>query len=174
MSAESRARLLVGGSIAAAIALVGIYLAAGGTSYAPAKTQDPCQQRPWRNPEGLQQIAEQFTLSALDGAACELGVSREVLARGLATPKSRERFGRRYDIDEAQLAKAIRAGLLRAVDDAERAGALSPLLAAPLRETLRSIPLDQAIELIQNANTLLDNLQSFLGPAQGLLEQFLP
>lgn len=174
MSVESRARLLVGGSIAAAIALVGIYLAAGGGSYAPAKTQSPCEHRPWRNPEGLQQIAEQFTLSALDGAACELGVSREVLARGLATPESRERFGRRYDIDEAQLAKAIRAGLLRAVDDAERAGALSPLLAAPLRETLKSIPLDQAIELIQNANTLLENLQGLLGPAQGLLEQFLP
>lgn len=174
MSAESRARLLVGGSVAAAVALVGIYLAAGGTSYAPAKTQNPCEQRPWRNPEGLQQIAEQFTLSALDGAACELGVSREVLARALATPESRERFGKRYDIDEAQLAKAIRAGLVRAVNDAERAGALSPLLAGPLRETLREIPLEQAIELIQNANTLLDNLQSFLGPAQGLLEQFLP
>jgi hypothetical protein len=174
VSAESRARLLVGGSIAAAIALVGIYLAAGGTSYAPAKTQNPCQQRPWRNPEGLQQIAEQFTLSALDGAACELGVSREVLARGLATPQSRERFGERYDIDEAQLAKAIRAGLVRAVNDAERAGALSPLLAAPLRESLRSIPLDQAIELLQNARSLLNSLQSFLGPAEGLLEQFLP
>ena len=174
MSAESRARLLVGGSIAAAVALVGIYLAAGGTSYAPAKTQDPCEQRPWRNPEGLQQIAEQFTLSALDGAACELGVSREVLARGLATPQSRERFAKRYDIDEAQLAKAIRAGLVRAVNDAERAGALSPLLAAPLRESLRSIPLDQAIELLQNARSLLNSLQSFLGPAEGLLEQFLP
>jgi len=174
VSSESRARLLVGGSIAAAVALVGIYLAAGGTSYAPAKTQNPCKQRPWRNPEGLQQIAEQFTLSALDGAACELGVSREVLARGLATPKSRERFGERYDIDDAQLAKAIRAGLLRAVDDAERAGALSPLLAAPLRESLRSIPLDQAIELLQNGRSLLNSLQSFLGPAEGLLEQFLP
>jgi hypothetical protein len=64
--------------------------------------------------------------------------------------------------------------LLRAVDDAERAGALSPFLATPLRATLRQIPLDQAIELIQNARSLLDNLQTYLGPAQGLLEQFLP
>jgi hypothetical protein len=174
MSAESRARVLVGGAIVAAVALVGIYLAAGGSSYAPAKIQDPCEPRPWRDPGDLQQIAEQFSLSALDGAACQLGVSRETLARGLATPRSRERFTRRYGIDDAQLARAIRAGLLRAVDDAEEAGALNPLLAVPLRESLRGIPLDQAIELIQNARTLLDDVQSFLGPAQGLLEQFLP
>ena len=174
MSEERRGLVLVAGSAVAAILLAGIYLAAGGSSYAPAKTQDPCDQRPWRSPEGLQQIAEQFSLSALDGAACELGVSREVLARALATPESRERFSQRYEIGDARLARAVRAGLMRAVDDAERAGALNPLIAAPLRETLRGIPLEQAIELIQNAQTLLDELESFLGPAQGLLEQFLP
>ena len=174
MSAESRARFLVGGAIVAAVALVGIYLAAGGSTYAPEKTQDPCKHRAWRNPEGLQQIAEQFSLSALDGAACELGVSRETLAQALATPETRERFTKRYGIDDAELARAIRAGLLRAVDDAEEAGALSPLLAGPVRETVKSIPLDQAIELIQNARSLLDNLQGLFGPAQGFLEQFIP
>jgi hypothetical protein len=174
VNAALRAKVLVVGAIVAALALSGIYLAAGGSSYAPEKTQDPCKHRPWRNPEGLQQIAEQFSLSALDGAACELGVSRETLAQALATQASRERFTRRYGIDDAQLAKAIRAGLLRAVSDAEKAGALNPLLAAPLRETLRSIPLDQAVELINNAESLLNNVESFLGPAQGLLEQFLP
>jgi len=68
--------------------------------------------------------------------------------------------------------RAVRAGLLRAVDDAERAGALNPVLAGPLRSALRRIPPEQAIELIQNAEDLLDSLQSFFGPAQGLLEQF--
>lgn len=175
MTGESnRGTFLVVCAVAASLALVGAYLAAGGSSYTPAKTQDPCKPRTWRNPEGLEQIAQQFSLSALDGAACELGVSRETLARALATPESRERFTRRYGIDDAELARAIRAGLLRAVDDAERAGALSPLLAGPLRATLRQIPLDQAIELIQNARSLLDNLQTFLGPAGSLLEEFLP
>jgi hypothetical protein len=174
VKAERRSLFLVGSAIVAAVALVGIYLAAGGSSYTPAKTQDPCQHRPWRNPEGLQQIAEQFTLSTLDGAACQLGVSRETLARALATPAERERFMERYDIGDARLAKAVRAGLLRAVDDAEEAGALNPLLAAPLRETLQNIPLDQAIELINNAESLLDDVQGFLGPAQSFLEQFLP
>lgn len=169
-----RGLVLVASSIVAAVALVAIYLAAGGSSYAPAKTQDPCRPRPWRNPEGLQQIAEQFSLSALDGAACKLGVSRETLAQALASPEAREQFSKRYGIDDAELAKAIRAGLLRAVDDAERAGALNPLIAGPLRETLRNIPLDEAIELIRDARSLLDNLQRFLGPAQSLLERFLP
>jgi hypothetical protein len=174
MSEASRAKWLVGIAIAAALVLVGTYLAAGGASYAPAKTQDPCRDRPWRDPEGIEQIAEQFSLSALDGAACELGVTRETLAQALATPEDRERFLDRYGISDEELARAVRAGLLRAVDDAEEAGALSPFVAAPLRATLRSIPLDQAIELINNAQDLLDSAQSFLGPAQGLLERFLP
>jgi hypothetical protein len=172
--AADRGRVLVVSTILVSVALVGIYLAAGGSSYVPAKTQSPCKHRPWRNPEGIAQLAEQFSLSALDGAACQLGVSRETLARALATAASRERFMRRYGIDDAELARAIRAGLVRAVDDAERAGALSPFLAEPLRSTLRRIPIDQAIELVQDARSLLNNVQTFLGPTQGLLEQVLP
>jgi hypothetical protein len=171
---SDRGRKLVFGAVAASLVLVVVYLAAGGASYSPQKTQDPCKPRPWRNPEGLQALAEQFSLSALDGAACELGVSRETLARALATEDARQRFAKRYGIGDAELARAIRAGLLRAVDDAEEAGALSPLLAVPLRAAMRSIPLDEAIEIIRDARSLLDNARSFLGPAKGLLEQFLP
>jgi hypothetical protein len=170
----TRGRVLVGGAIVAALLLVGVYLAAGGSSYTPEKTQDPCDPRPWRDPEGLQEIAQQFSLSALDGAACQLGVSRETLAQALATPQARERFSERYGIDDAKLAGAIRAGLVRAVDDAEEAGALSPLLGAPLRATVERIPLDQAIELVQDARSVLGNVQGFLGPAGELLEELLP
>jgi hypothetical protein len=170
----ARGRALVAIAVAAAVALVGIYQAAGGASYAPAKTQDPCKPRPWRNPEGLAQIAEQFSLSALDGAACKLGVSREALAQALASPAARERFAERYGLSDAEIAHAVRAGLLRAVNDAERAGVLSPMLAGPLRETLRSVPLNRAIALINDAESLLGSVQGILGPAQELLEQFLP
>ena len=169
-----RGQLLVGGAAVAALALVVAYLAAGGASYTPEKVRDPCQHRPWSNPEGLGEIANQFTTSALDGAACKLGVSREELARALATPEARERFADRYGIDDEELARAIRAGLLRAIDDAEEAGALSPLLAGPLRSTVEDIPLEQAIELVQDARSLLNNVQGFLGPAERLLEQLIP
>jgi len=174
MSPRSRGGALVAAALVASLALVFAYLAAGGASYEPAKVQDPCKPRPWPETEGLAQLAERFSLSALDGAACKLGVSRETLARALATPASRERFAGRYGLSDADVARAVRSGLLRAVDEAERAGALGPLLAAPLRSTLRRIPIDQAIELIQNAESLLNSLQSFLGPAGGLIERFLP
>lgn len=167
-------RLLIVGSVVASVLLVGAYLAAGGSSYEPEKVQDPCQPRAWSDPQNLAQIANQFTNSALDGAACQLGVTREALARALATPEARDRFSERYGIDEDKLARAVRAGLVRAVDDAEAAGALSPLIAVPLRETLQRIPLDQAIEIINDAEGLLGDLEGFLGPARGLLEQLLP
>lgn len=169
-----RGTILLVAAIVAAVALPAVYLAAGGSSYAPEKTRDPCQHRPWRDPESLDEIAQQFTLSALDGAACELGVSRETLARALATPESRERFAERYGIGDAELVRAIRAGLLRAVDDAEEAGALPPLVAGPLRKYLKSIPLDQAIELLDNARSIFEGAEGLLGPLQGLLEGFLP
>jgi hypothetical protein len=167
-------RLVVAAAIVVSLVLVGAYLAAGGSSYTPEHVQDPCKPRPWSNPEGLGQIANQFSISALDGAACKLGVTRETLARALATPQARERFTRRYGIDDAKLAEAIRAGLLRAVDDAEEAGALSPLLGVPVRETVRRIPLEQAIELVKDGRGLLGNVEGFLGPAGSILEEFLP
>jgi hypothetical protein len=170
----SRGRLLLVASLLVSLALVGVYLAAGGASYAPEKTQNPCKPRPWRDPGSLQQFAEQFSLSALDGAACRLGVSRETLARALATQEGRERFAKQYGIDDAKLAEAIRAGLVRAVDDAEEAGALSPLLAGPLRAAVEEIPLDQAIELIRDARKTLSSLEGLLGPAAGVIEQLIP
>lgn len=176
MSGEGRlsGTVLIVGAVLASLVLVGAYLAAGGSSYEPEKVQNPCQPRPWSNPQTLGQIANQFTISALDGAACKLGVSREELAQALATPEARERFTKSHGIDDEKLAKAIRAGLVRAVDDAEEAGALSPILAGPLRETLQRIPLDQAIEIINNAQDFLANAEGFLGPASDLLEELLP
>src|SRR4029079_18989381 len=106
-----RGKFLFLGSIAVSLVLVLAYLAAGGSDYAPAKTQDPCKPREWRNPEGLQQIGEQVSLSALDGAACKLHVSRETLAQALATEESRQKFLDRYDISDAELAPVGRARL---------------------------------------------------------------
>jgi len=171
---RSRGFLLVAGSVVVSLILVGAYLAAGGSSYTPEKVQNPCEPRPWSNPQSLGEIANQFTVSALDGAACKLGVTREALARALATPEGRERFKQKYGITDRKLAEAVRAGLVRAVDDAEEAGALSPLIAGPLRETVQRIPLKEAIEFINDAESFLGNANGLLGPAQNLLEDFLP
>src|SRR6185437_5327466 len=72
-------------------------------------------------------------LVALDGAACHFGVSRETLTIALATSSSRARFARAHHVDSHELENAVRRGLERAVDDAERAGAISGFRATALR-----------------------------------------
>jgi hypothetical protein len=145
---------LVAGALAASLALVVAYLAAGGASYEPTPVEDPCSPREWRSPEGVSGAAEQFTLSALDGAACQLRVSRETLAVALATEESRREFATQYGIDDAELEAAVHAGLERAIDDAEAAGALNPLIASGLREVVTNLPVDEAIALVNDASEL--------------------
>ena len=148
------AAALIGAALAASVALVVVYLAMGGSSYEPTPVQDPCEPREWREPDGLEETAEQFTLSALDGAACELRVSRETLAVALATEESRQRFGEEYGIDDAQLEAAVRSGVERGIDDAEEAGAISPLVAGGLKEVASRLPVDEAIGLISDGREL--------------------
>ena len=170
----SRGRILIATALVLSLALVGIYAAAGGASYTPEKSRNPCEPRPWHETSGgLEGLAEEFTLSALDGAACQLGVTREQLARALATKENRERFSKRFHIDDERLAKAIRAGLLRAIDDAEEHGRLNGIIATPLRATVEHIPLEQGIELVQDAKKFLSG-ESFLSGIGNALEELLP
>lgn len=167
---SDRSRLLIGAAVAVSALLVFAYLAAGGASYQPAEVRNPCEPREWRSPDSIEELAEQFTLSALDGAGCELRVSRETLARALATPESREAFSRRYGIGDEELEAAVRAGLVRAIDDAEDAGALSPLVAIPLRGVAQRVPVDEAIELINDARPIFADAWGLLDQIPGLLE----
>ncbi|MGH3080452.1 MAG: hypothetical protein ACRDNH_04870 [Gaiellaceae bacterium] len=133
---------------AVAAALVVTYLALGGASYAPAKTADPCAPREWREPRGLEAVFEQIVLSALDGAACELGVTREDVVLALESRESRARFAREHRIGNDELEKLTRAGLVRAITDAERATALDPELADVLRGIARRVPVSQLLGLL--------------------------
>ena len=171
----TRGRALVLAALVAAVALVGIYAAAGGASYEPVKVQNPCKPRPPAETSGgLEGVAEEITLSALDGAACRLGVTRERLARALASTAAREKFAKEFNIDDERLAKAIRAGLVRAIDDAEERGKLSGIIAGPLRGTVEHIPLEEAIELTQDAKRIFSGAEGLFGPLGGMLEELLP
>jgi hypothetical protein len=162
-------RLLVGLSIALSVALVAAYLAAGGSAYEPTPVADPCQPREWRDPEGLEQSAQQFALSALDGAACELGVSREELAVALASPESRAEFAAERGIEDAELEAAVRAGVVRGIDDAEAAGAVSPPVADGLRAVASRLPVDEAVAVIEGGGDFLDDAGGVLDDLEGLL-----
>jgi hypothetical protein len=159
---------LIAAALVASIALVGAYLAAGGSGYKTTPSEDPCLTREWRSPQGVEESAQQFALSALDGAACELGVSREELAVALISEESRAEFASEQGIADAELETAVRAGLVRGIDDAEDAGALSPVIADGARAVAARVPVDEAIGLIENAQVLFGDAGDFLG---GLLDQ---
>ena len=134
-------------AVVASVALVAAYLALGGASYAPAKVADPCAPRDWRDPGGFEEVAEQIVLSALDGAACDLGVPREKVVLAFSSRESVERFAREQGIGIDELEDLARSGLVRAVDDAERADALDPTIADLLRGIARRIPIAELFDL---------------------------
>jgi hypothetical protein len=115
-------------SILASLALIVSYIFAGGLDFKPTPVADPCDSRVWSDPVGLEDTAQQLAFSTLDGAACDLGVSRETLTRALASDQATEEFLAENDISREQFDQAIRSGLERAVDDAESAQAIDPLL----------------------------------------------
>jgi hypothetical protein len=135
-------------STAAVVALVVVYLALGGASYAPAKVADPCAPRDWRQPQGFEEVAEQIVLSSLDGAACNLHVSREVMVLALADKDSREQFVREHGITNEKLEQLIHDGLVRSIDDAENAGALNSTVADVMRSIVVRVPLDELFDLV--------------------------
>jgi hypothetical protein len=156
-------RALIAAAVVASALLVGVYLAGGGSDYEPTPVADPCQPREWRSPDTPETTAEQFFLSALDGAACELGVSREELVVALPDDDARAEFASEHGLDGAELEAAIRAGVVRAIDDAEDAGALSPVIASGLRELAERLPLQELISLIDGASSVFGDGGGLLG-----------
>lgn len=134
-------------ALVASAALVAAYLAAGGSGYKPTVVADPCAPREWTSPQGVDEYAQQFTLSALDGAACELGTTREDVVLAFENRDELDRFAQEHGVGDEQLEELLRRGLVRAVDDAEEADALAPPVADGLRALVRRIPLETLLEL---------------------------
>jgi hypothetical protein len=141
-------------SAALAASVPAAYLALGGGSYEPSSVRNPCAPRSWRKPGGVEAVAQQIALSALDGAACHFGVSRETLTLALATSSSRARFARAHHVDDHELGNAVRRGLERSLDDAERAGAISGFRATALRFAIENVPVEQLAKLVQTVQSL--------------------
>lgn len=98
-------------------AVLGVQLANGGGKSAPSKTANPCAVRMANSVStGIEALAERLVILGLDGAACDLHVSREALTLQLAEQATPT---------DAQI-NALRAGLLRAVDLMKANGTLPP------------------------------------------------
>jgi MFS family permease len=152
----------------ASAGLVGLNVALGGGSYKPLEVRDPCDPRPWRDARGGDALTEQISLSALDGAACSLRVTREELALAVASADTRTRFLREHRVSDAQLAKALRQGARRAVNDAERAKALTESEASIARGVIGVLPIDTLIEIAGGGKNALEALQSGRGTLDAL------
>ncbi len=135
-------------ALGCSLGLVGAYLLAGGASYEPLPVADPCQPR---SPEVLAErgVFEGIVLSGLDGAACDLGVSREELAAALGDDAALQQFSESHQIDQADIESAVRAGLVRGVNDAEEQGRLSTPVASLARAAAENAPVATVINLFQ-------------------------
>jgi hypothetical protein len=126
----ARRAVLLGAAVVA-VALPVAAVPAGAADFGRWAPADPCVAGP--DPyEGasLGDLAQRIVLSGLNGAACELGTSREQLL---------------IDLDEGTVAgaeaeEALRAGLRRAVTDAEERGSLPGWLAAGLAWAVERAP----------------------------------
>jgi hypothetical protein len=134
--------LAVGLAAAVSLALVVVYLAAGGGDFEPTPPGDPCDREVVVAEEtDLITTAERVGLVALDGAACDLGISRERLLLAVAGEK-------RLDVDEDRRNDAFRNGLREAIDEEERAGRLGGTQAALLRAGVEILPVDALLDRV--------------------------
>ena len=147
----SRSRLAPVVALGFATALVGLYLALGGATYKPLEVADPCEQRPVEQLESREGLLQSIALSALDGAACALQVPREDLVLALADPEERARFAAEHQIDDETVENALRAGLVRAVEDAAATGELSGLEETVLLEAAERVPVGEIIDALETA-----------------------
>jgi hypothetical protein len=135
--------------LAGAAALVGVELGEGAAGSVSPSIANPCRARPPFAGGGIDGVIQRVVLDGLDGAACRLGTSREELVLSLRSGTG----VRLRNADRNDAEAAIRAGLLRSVDEADSRGDIPSFLVPVVRRLIRTAPLDT---LIQGGITLRD------------------
>jgi len=123
----------------AGVALIAVELGLGALSEPAPKIADPCRPREGRT-GGFDATVQRIVLDGLDGAACRLHTSREELVLSVGGGSLAPRHW-----DEHTIEVALRAGMLRSVDEAEQRGDVPAFLAPALRGLVRRLPLEQLI-----------------------------
>jgi hypothetical protein len=136
-------------SVLAVGAVLGYQVSAGGLDYKPSALANPCRPQLWRDTHGLTDVENRVALSALAGAACTLHVSREDLVLAFANDSRLAQFRRAHHLSDRRLGAAAKAGLLRAIDDAERAGRLNGIEAMAIRFAAQHVPAAQVTGLVR-------------------------
>ena len=139
-------------------AVVVPYLALGGGSFEPTPVADPCEPREQADADGVGETIERVALKAVDGVACKLGVSREDLMLAVRNDQALDEFSAEHGVKRSEAEQAVRAGLLRAVDDANEAGALPGFVAPLVRGAVERIPPSRLLDLLEQLPTIAGTL----------------
>ena len=139
-----------------AATLVGSYVAFGGTSYEPTPVADPCAPRPSRAPSATGELIEVVLLAAADETACALGVAREDLVLALRSVDELDALADEEGRTREELEDALRAGLGRAVDEAEREDLIGDTTAGALGFAAERLPLSLLLSVLRGASSFLD------------------
>lgn len=142
-------------ALVAALALPSSYVALGGTSYEPTPVADPCAPRP-RPAGATTERVELVLLAAADETACSLGVSREDLVLALRSVDELDALADRERRSRDELEDALRAGLVRAVDEAEREQLIGSTTARALSFAAERLPLGLLLSVLRGASSFLD------------------
>lgn len=120
---------------AAAAVLIIVEFSLGAAHAGEVHLADPCKPQNFTG-SAIQRVL----LDGLDGAACKLGISREalVLSVGKNSP-----FHTKWS--KQKIETALRAGMLRAVDEAERRGDIPGFLAGPIKKLIETAPIDKLV-----------------------------
>lgn len=119
--------------------VVGGEVVAGAGSYGRFAELDGCMAGPDPYPgKGVDAAIQRLALSTVNGAACELKVSRE---RMLLSLDVKHPFGARV-MTRDELERGVRSGLQRAADDAEKRDDLPGWAADLVRKAAEHAPVD--------------------------------
>jgi hypothetical protein len=136
---RTRATWILAALLLSSVVLVGVELAKGALNEPGPGIADPCVPRGGRT-GGIDATIQRIVLDGLDGAACRLHTSREEFVLSLGGSSLAPR---RWD--EHTIEVALRAGLLRSLDEAERRGDVPNFLAPALRELVQRAPIGKLV-----------------------------
>jgi len=143
------ALVVVWALLAAGVLLVAVELA-DGASKRSKTIANPCLPRAHSLGSGLDATVQRVVLDGLDGAACNLGTSRERLVLALVGDSSERLHWSRQRIE-----LAVRGGLRRSLDQAAKRGEVPAFALPVLQRLIRDAPLDQLIRGAISLNDLL-------------------
>jgi MFS family permease len=135
--------LAIGGLLVIGGGLLVVEHSAGAADVGEFVAVDPCTAPPdTYEGKGLDAVVQRIALSALNGAACDLGTTRERLVLSLDENSGYE------DVtwDKPTAEEALRKGAKRAIDDADDRGSIPGWVAAALKFTVDHAPIGWLVD----------------------------